>query len=262
MTPSESIVLNVAQGLAHVRLNRPSVLNSFDEGMAKTFSTLMQAIEARSDIRAVVISGEGRGFCAGGDIAAFGSDPQAIASVDRLITDLHHGVEILSRLACPTIAIVHGAVAGAGFSLALSCDFIVAAENAKFTLAYSKLGATPDGGSSWSLPRLVGVRKALEIALLSDVLTAEDALQMNLISRIAPIETFMADGLALAERLANGATQALGRAKHLILSSYGRSFSQHLDAERDAFLSSLTTHDFAEGKAAFLGKRQPKFEGK
>lgn len=262
MTDTDSVRVIRDGGLVQLVLNRPSVINAFDVGMADRFATAMQSLAGDPAVRCVVLRGEGRGFCAGGDVASFGSDDASLERLNTLITRLHEGIDQMTRLAVPTVAILHGAVAGAGLSLSLACDFAVAAETTKFTLAYAKIGATPDGGATWSLPRLVGTRKAMEIACLSEVFGADEALRLGLLNRVAPADTVLEDGLAFASRLANGPTAALGRAKALIYGSFAATLPEQLARERESFLASARTHDFAEGKAAFMGKRPPKFEGR
>ena len=262
MTDTDSVKVSRDGGLVQLVLNRPSVINAFDVGMADTLAKAVDAIASDTSVRCVVLRGEGRGFCAGGDVASFGSDEASLERLNRLITRLHAAVDQLTRLPVPTVAILHGAVAGAGLSVSLACDFAVAAETTKFTLAYSKIGATPDGGSTWSLPRLVGTRKALEIACLSEVFGADEALRLGLVTRLAPADTVVEEGLAFARRLADGPTAALGRAKALIYGSLAATLPEQLDRERESFLASARTHDFAEGKAAFMGKRPPAFEGR
>lgn len=262
VTDSETVLMSRDGGLVELVLNRPTVINALNVEMADRLADLMTGLAGDASVRCVLLRGEGRGFCAGGDVASFGSDEASLARLDMLITRLHVAVDQMKRLAVPTVAVLHGAVAGAGLSLSLACDFAVAAETTKFTLAYSKIGATPDGGSTWSLPRLVGTRKALEIALLSEVFTAEDALRLGLVNRLVPPDQVLDEGRAFARRLADGPTAAYGRAKSLIYGSFAATLPEQLDREREAFLASARTQDFAEGKAAFMGKRPPSFEGR
>lgn len=262
MTDTASVKVIRDGGLVQLVLNRPTVINALDVEMADRFAREIDAIAAEASVRCVVLRGEGRGFCAGGDVASFGSDDAALERLNTLITRLHAGIDRMTRLAVPTVAILHGPVAGAGLSLSLACDFAVAAETTKFTLAYSKIGATPDGGSTWSLPRIVGTRKALEIAMLSEVFGADEALRLGLLTRVAPADKVLEEGLAFARRLADGPTAAYGRAKALIHGSLGASLPEQLDREREAFLASARTRDFAEGKDAFMNKRPPVFEGR
>jgi 2-(1,2-epoxy-1,2-dihydrophenyl)acetyl-CoA isomerase len=260
--PSDPIILTVDTGVAVLRLNRPTVLNAFDAAMAEAFLARIEDIAARDNVRAILIKGEGRGFCAGGDVAEFtgGGDPEA--AIEAIIQPLHAGLRILDSLKQPSVACLHGAVAGAGFSLALACDLAIAAENAKFTLAYARIGATPDGSGTFHLPRLVGMRKAKELALLAETIDAAEALRLGLINRVVPADTVEAEAMALARRLANGPTQAYGRIKSLLAASGGNTLAEQLEAERQAFRASTHTADFREGVAAFLEKRPASFTGR
>ena len=182
--------------------------------------------------------------------------------VPTIMEPLHEGLEILAGLPRPVVASLQGAVAGAGMSIALSTDLAIAADNAIFTLAYSKLGTSPDGSSSWTLPRLVGLRKAMEIALLSDVYDAPEALRLGLVNRVVPAADLASETDKLARRLADGPTFAFGRTKALLRGSLDNSLHDQLAAEAAGFGACIGTADFAEGVGAFLGKRQPTFKGK
>jgi len=154
------------------------------------------------------------------------------------------------------------AVAGAGLSVALAADFVVAADDAKFTMAYTRIGTTPDGSGTFSLPRIVGLRKALELTLLSDPVDAAEALRLGLVNKVVPAADLARETDALARRLAAGPTAAYGRVKHLLRASFSHTLSEQLHAEREAFIASAGTADFAEGVAAFVNKRPPHFEGR
>jgi 2-(1,2-epoxy-1,2-dihydrophenyl)acetyl-CoA isomerase len=260
--PSDPIILTVDVGVAVLRLNRPAVLNAFDAPMAEAFLARIEDIAARDDVRAILIKGEGRGFCAGGDVAQFtgGGDPEA--AIEAIIQPLHAGLRLLDSLKQPSVACLHGAVAGAGFSLALACDLAIAAENAKFTLAYARIGATPDGSGTFHLPRLVGMRKAKELALLAETIEAAEVLRLGLVNWVVPADTVEAEAMALARRLANGPTQAYGRIKSLLAASGGNTLAEQLEAERQAFRASTHTADFREGVTAFLEKRIASFTGR
>ncbi|MCA1972129.1 MAG: enoyl-CoA hydratase/isomerase family protein, partial [Caenispirillum sp.] len=167
----------------------------------------------------------------------------------------------LRRQDAPVVAALHGAVAGAGMSLALACDLAVAAEDARFVFAYTAIGTTPDGSGSFFLPRLVGLRRAMEIALLGEPINAAHALELGLVSQVVPTVDLEAAALALAERLAAGPTAAYGRVRRLYERSFGATLADQLEAEREAFMASTRTRDFAEGCRAFTEKRRPQFHG-
>lgn len=260
--PESSILLSVEAGVAILTLNRPEVLNAFDAEMAETFLARIEEIAARDDVRAILIRGAGKGFCAGGDVSQFTKGGDPAAAIEAIIDPLHAGLRRLDGLKQPSIACLHGAVAGAGFSLVLACDLAIAAENAKFTLAYARIGATPDGSGTYHLPRIVGMKKAKELALLADTIDAAEALRLGLVNRVVTVDMLDAAAMELARRLAAGPTGAYGRIKALLGASGDHTLGEQLDAEREAFLGSVRTADFGEGVAAFLDKRPARFTGR
>jgi 2-(1,2-epoxy-1,2-dihydrophenyl)acetyl-CoA isomerase len=261
---SEGGLAVTAQGsIVHLGFDRPERLNAIDVPMAQAFHKAAAAIAADPTVRVVVMSGAGRAFMAGGDLTTFHRDRAQAATVARAIIDpLHAGLAILDRIDAPVVASLHGAVAGAGVSLALAADLAIAAADARFTLAYAKIGASCDGSSSWSLPRVVGLRRALEIALLADPLDATTALAYGLVNRVVPAASLAAETDALVRRLAGGPTLAYGRIRRLLRTSFERDLTAQMNAECDAFCASAQTQDFAEGVGAFLEKRAARFEGK
>jgi 2-(1,2-epoxy-1,2-dihydrophenyl)acetyl-CoA isomerase len=254
------VLLEFDGPIATLKLNRPEVLNAADAALALAFRDACFALEGDTSVRVVVLSGEGRAFMAGGDIARFRESPHAIAKT--LIDPLHEGVQCLVRMRAPVIASLHGAVAGAGLSLAMACDLAIAAEGTRFSFAYAKLGASCDLGGSWHLPRQVGLRRALEIALLGETFDAAQALQLGLLNRVVPAAALADETRQLAERLAAGAPLALGQLKRLMRDSSSRDLPEQLAAERAAFAASVETNDFQEGVAAFLARRAPGYEGR
>jgi 2-(1,2-epoxy-1,2-dihydrophenyl)acetyl-CoA isomerase len=254
------VLLEREGAIARIRFNRPDVLNAADRALALAFRDACFAIAADPSVRVVVLSGAGRAFMAGGDIAQFRGDPASVP--ENLIDPLHEGLLCLSRLQAPVIASLHGPVAGAGLSIALGCDLAIAADSTRFNFAYTKLGTSCDLGGSWHLPRLVGLRRALEIALLCEPLDAAQALRLGLVNRVEPAESLESATQHLARRLAAGAPIAQGQVKHLLRDAWSRDLPAQLDAERCAFAHCAATHDFAEGVAAFLGKRPPVFQGR
>lgn len=259
---SVPVLFDVADGVARIRFNRPSALNAIDEALARALLAACEDIARRDDIRVVVISGEGKGFMAGGDVARMvEAGPNVGTFVDALLDALEPTLRLLAGISAPVLASVHGAVAGAGVSLMLAADFAIAADDARFNLAYSAIGATPDASSTWTLPRAVGLRRALEIALLSDTYSAADALAFGLVNKVVPRAELAAATDTLARRLACGPTLAYGRIKKLLRGSLGHTIEQQLKLERAAFHESTLTADFKEGTAAFASKRKPDFTG-
>lgn len=257
---SDSITLSVADAVATITLNRPSVLNAIDAEAARAFLNILKSIAERSDVRAIVLRGAGRAFCAGGDVARFGEgDPEA--AIDEIITPFHEALRLLDSLPHPSIAAVHGAAAGAGFSLALACDFAIATETAKFTLAYARIGVSPDGAATYQLPRIVGLRKAKELALLAETINAAEAERLGIVNRVVPDTDLEAECARLAARLAAGPLAAYHRIRELMTTSFERDLDAQLEAERHAFKALARTDDFKEGVSAFLGKTPAQFKG-
>ncbi|SFV15214.1 enoyl-CoA hydratase/isomerase family protein [Pseudoduganella namucuonensis] len=249
-------------GIARIRFNRPAALNSIDEEMAKSLCRISFELANSQDVRVVVVSGEGAAFMAGGDLASFHQDKaRAVCTADAIIKPLNVALTRLAALPQPIIASVHGAVAGAGVSIALACDLCIAADDTQFNLAYARIGASPDAGGSWSLPRVVGTRKALELVLLAESFGAEEARRLGLVNRVVARHGLEDATETLARRLAAGPSYAYGRIKRLIHASFDTRFEDQLDAERKAFCACAGTADFAEGLDAFFEKRRPVFSG-
>ncbi|APF37064.1 Enoyl-CoA hydratase/carnithine racemase [Chelatococcus sambhunathii] len=257
------IIFARAEGIASIRFNRPQVLNALDEAMVAALRAAVETAARDERVRVVVISGEGRGFMAGGDVSRFhAAGPEAPALVQRLIEPFHEAVARLAEMPKPVIASLHGPVAGAGLSIALLADLAIAADDAQFTLAYARIGASPDGSATWSLPRVVGLRKALELALLADTVDATEALRLNLVNRVVPRERLEAETEALATRLAAGPALAYARIKRLMRTSLDRDLPAQLAEEASAFTTCAASADFAEGVSAFVAKRAPRFTGR
>ncbi|MYM86757.1 enoyl-CoA hydratase [Rugamonas sp. FT82W] len=260
MTNSPLVQLQREGAVMILELHRPEALNALNVELANAVLSAVRAIERERGVRAVVLCAAGRAFGVGGDLQAMQSG-EASDVARRLIEPLHEAVRCLAQMDAPVIAALHGAVAGGSLSLALACDLAIAAEGTRFNLAYASVGASCDVNGSWALPRIVGLRKAMEIALLSDTIDATEALRLGLVNRVVPEDALRQEALALAQRLVEGPTLAYGRLKRLLRSSFDRDLSQQLDEERDAFIASSKTRDFAEGIQAFLEKRTARFNG-
>ena len=260
-----SSVLYEARGaVALVTLNRPQALNSFTRQMHHDLWAALDKAEADSKIRALVITGAGRGFCAGADLSEFdfapGPDLVKRADPGPVIDQAFNPTaRRLQNLRMPTIAAVNGVAAGAGASLAMCCDIAVASPTASFIQAFSKIGLIPDAGGSWLLVERLGMARAMALAMTGDKLSADKAKEWGLIWDVA--EDSVAAALALAERLAVMPTKALVATRQLLRDAGTRSFSQHLDTERDTQSAMGRTHDYIEGVNAFLQKRAPEFKG-
>lgn len=258
--PDTPVQLQREGAVALLRLNRPAALNALDAPTTAAFLQACRALSGDPGVRAVLVCGAGSSFGVGGDLAAMRGDAAAVAA--RLIEGLHGGLKLLAAMDAPVIASVHGTVAGGSLSLALGCDLAIAADTASFNLAYARIGASCDGSSSWALPRLVGLRRAIALALLCETMDAAEALRIGLVNRVVPAAQLEAESLALARRLAAGPTLAFGRLKRLLRQSFEHSFAEQLDAEALAFGDSTRTADFQEGLDAFFAKRPPAFQGR
>ena len=260
---SETLLYAVNGSVATITLNRPQVLNAMDADMIVGLRAACEQARDDTAIRAILLRGSGAAFLAGGDIAMFHRNlPCLPAMVGKLAGDFHHAINALRSAAKPVIASVHGAVAGAGISLLAAADMALAAAGTKFTLAYSKMAASPDGGATWFLPRLVGYRKALELMLLSDTFDADTALALGLVSRVVAVPELEAETQALARRLAEEPTIAFAETKALINRSFERPLEAQLAAEAQSFARCAGIADLAEGVTAFVEKRKPRFEGR
>jgi 2-(1,2-epoxy-1,2-dihydrophenyl)acetyl-CoA isomerase len=259
---SDTVIYSVTDGVATILLNRPQVMNALDAGMLRALRGAAERAEQDAAARVVVIRGAGPAFLAGGDVAMFHANLSRMPQLVREgAAELHHAILAFQRMPKPVLAAVHGAVAGAGVSLMAAADLCLAAEGTKFTMAYSKLGTSPDGGATHTLPRLLGCRKALELILLSDGFDAQAALESGLVNRVVGAEQLGIETEALARRLAQGPTLAYGEIKRLVYEGQDRALLAQLEAEVEAFARCAGTRDFAEGVAAFVEKRKALFKG-
>ena len=261
---SPAVLYEERGNVALVTLNRPSALNSFTRQMHHDVWAACDRAEANQAIRAMVITGAGRGFCAGADLSEFdfapGPDLIERANPGPVIDQAFNPTaRKLQNLRMPTIAAVNGVAAGAGASLAMCCDIAIAAPTASFIQAFSKIGLIPDAGGSWLLVERLGMARAMALAMTGDKLGAAQAKEWGLIWDVA--DDALAAALAMAEKLAVMPTKALVATRHLLRDAGTRSFTQHLDAERDAQSALGRTHDYIEGVTAFLEKRPAQFKG-
>jgi len=262
-TAPEPVQLERAGAIATIRFNRPEVLNALDEAGALSFLAAVETVASDPDMRVVVIAGQGRAFMAGGDLGRFHAElDHADQVADAIIGPFHRALTLLQSLPVPTIASVQGAAAGAGMSLAMATDLCIAADSAKFSLAYARIGTSPDGSSTWYLPRLVGLRKAMEIALLADTIDAAEALRLSLVNFVVPAADLATETARLAQRLVSGPTLAYGRIKALLQASGQRSLPDQLRAEQESFAASAGTEDFRAGVTAFVTKQPAVFHGR
>ena len=262
----ESIILKRDGAIATITLNRPAALNALSSQMNLELSEVTSELEHDDNVRCVVIQGAGDHFMAGGDVKGFNdatSDQQLRKlALERGIAETHSIITRLRRMPKPVIASVRGAVAGFGVSLMSACDLVIAADSSFFTLAYCHIGTSPDGGATYALPRLVGVKVAMEIALLGDRFDAHRALALGLVNRVVALSELETETTKLAARLAKGPTAVYGRTKNLINESFDHTLAEHLQAEQDSFVACACGTEFAEGVRAFVEKRKPVFVGR
>lgn len=259
----EKITLDLSDGIATITFNRPEAYNALDLQLAHEFHDAIITCSEDAAVRVVVVTGSGKAFCAGGDVKGFCEKIDQIgAHVKHMTTALHGAVSRMVRMAKPTISAVNGVAAGGGMSLALAGDLILAAASARFTMAYTQIGASPDGSSSFTLPRLVGVKRALELTLLNPVLSAQEAMEWGIVNRVFPDEQFRQEVQNIATQLAQGPTQAYGRAKALFYSSTSETLETQMEHETQMIAESGRTADFREGIFAFAEKRRPTFQGR
>jgi 2-(1,2-epoxy-1,2-dihydrophenyl)acetyl-CoA isomerase len=255
----QTIEFKLEGGVARLTLNRPDRLNSFTVEMHEEVADALSKLD---DARVLVLTGAGRGFCAGQDLndraVAPGQSVDLGESVEKRYNPL---IRRLTSLSLPVIARVNGVAAGAGANIALACDIVIAAKSAKFIQSFAAIGLIPDSGGTWVLPRLVGQARALGLALTAEPLPAEKAAEWGLIWKAVDDERLDEEVDALAARFAAAPTKGLARIKKMIRASWGHSLDEELDFQRDAMRELGFTRDYREGVAAFMEKRAPKFTG-
>ncbi len=261
---NDTVLLSRDGAVATLTLNRPDALNALDPAMVDALVARTAEVAVDDTLRVVVVQGAGKHFMAGGDIRSFASHLGEAPAVRRdgfrrMVERLHAAIETLHRMPHPVIGRVHGAVAGFGLSLMNACDLVVASDDAYFASAYRQIALTPDGGGSWSLPRLVGLRKAMEVFLLGERFGAADALALGIVNKVVLRAELDAATAALAQAIATGPAQALRNTKRLVRESVARTLSEQLQAEAVSFSECTANADFVEGITAFLAKRAPQF---
>jgi len=248
-------------GLARLMLQRPESANSIDLATAQDLAEAARALRDDASVRAVLLTGEGMMFCGGGDVKSFAAEPDLGLALREITTYLHAGMSRLVRLDAPVVAAVQGSAAGAGLGLVAASDLAVAAESAKFVMAYTGIGLTPDGSSTFFLPRLVGARRAAELALTNRVLSAAEALEWGIVNRVVADDTLPDEAEAWARQLAAGPTRVYGATKRLLRESWNESLETQMEAESEVIAEAGARLDAAEGTGAFVEKRAPRFTG-
>ncbi len=260
----ETLLFEMREAVAVITLNRPDSLNALNTQVGQEFQAAVA--EAREGgARAFVLTGAGRAFCAGGDLREMQRMAKEAGKVEAFFDEplrmLNQCILLIRQTPLPFIAAVNGAASGGGCNLALACDLTIAAHGAKFNQAFIKIGLVPDCGGTFILPRLVGWKRATEMMMTGDVITASKALDLGMINAVFPDEQLMAQAMAMAERLAQAPTLALGKIKELLEASAKNDYGEQLELERETQITAGKTTDFREGVAAFIEKRPPKFTG-
>jgi 2-(1,2-epoxy-1,2-dihydrophenyl)acetyl-CoA isomerase len=261
---ADEVLLERADGVATITLNRPDKLNAFTTELHRALAAAFDTVEGDAAIRAVLLTGAGRGFCAGQDLAEraaviAGGKAEGGKALETWYNPL---IRRLRRLAKPVVCAVNGVAAGAGANVALACDIVLAARSASFIQAFCRIGLVPDAGGSYVLPRLVGMARASALTLLGDKLPAEQAAAWGLIWRVVDDDRLMDEATALAQHLARQPTRALALIKEALNASLGNTLDEQLDLERTLQMKAAATDDFREGVAAFLEKRPARFTGR
>ena len=259
----ETINFEIIENIAIIRLNRPNSYNSLNAKMAKELLEISYECDTNKKIRAIILTGEGdRAFCAGGDLKSFHETGNVAKHLKMVTHDLHGAITKFSRMNSPLIVAVNGVAAGAGLSFVGFADLAIAKSSATFVSAYTKAGLTPDGSSSYYLPRIIGIRKYLELVMTNKVLSSEDALSWGLLNYVHDDKKFWGETLKLADNLSKGPTLAYGKTKRLIHNSLNSTLETQMELETKMIAESAETNDGQVGIKAFLGKEKPKFEGK
>lgn len=258
----ETLVVERRDGVAHLTLDRPDAANGITLRMAEELLHATTALADDPSVRAVLLTGSGARFCGGGDVKGFATLGDGLGHHIREITvPLHAALSQLVRLDAPVVCAVQGSAAGAGLGFVAAADLVLAAESAKLVMAYTGIGLTPDGGTSFFLPRLVGVKRALELAVTNRVLSAQEALDWGIVTQVVPDDELADAADALAARLAAGPTLAFGAVKRLMHGSLEHTLDQHLALESEEMARAGRSADGIEGVAAFVEKRAPQFRG-
>jgi 2-(1,2-epoxy-1,2-dihydrophenyl)acetyl-CoA isomerase len=261
----ETVIYERDGDVSVITLNRPKALNALSLQLTRDLdTTIHQAIA--DNARAIVITANGRAFCSGGDLREmklmWEQEGRIEAFLEEPLAALHELIRLIRETPIPFVAAVNGVCAGAGTNLALACDLIVAADDARFNEAFIRIGLTPDCGGSFFLPRAIGEKLAAELFMTGESISAERAAQFGMINRVVPAADLLVDALLLAKRLAQAPTAGIGRIKRLLNASYSNSLKEQLALEHELQIESGRTDDFREGVSAFFEKRSPNFQGR
>lgn len=265
---TDKILVDISDNIAWITFNRPEARNALDLEMREAFVGILADLEQDESVRCLVLRGAGKSFLAGGDVKTMYEATQSMTAEERYTQRLHsmhvtdYRIQALRRMPKPVLASVHGACAGGGLSLVGACDLAIAAEGTKFTFAFSKIGISPDGGSSFFLPRMMGMKKAFELAFLSDLFEADTAREIGLVNWVVPQDKLAVETEKIAKRLASSATKALGNTKALLNASLNNTIEQQMALETRSLAECMMSEDHVEGVTAFVEKRKAVFKGR
>lgn len=258
----KTLLMEVADGVAKITLNRPKAGNALSWQMSHDLLQAVLFCDGNPDVRAVVFTGAGKIFFAGGDLRELNAQGNKARHFKEMTTYFHGAISRLARMNAPVIAAVNGTAGGAGMSFVCACDLAISAESAKFVMAYTNAGLSPDGSSTFYLPRIVGLHRAMELTLTNRVLSAQEAMDWGIVNRIVANDEVVEEAMVLAKKLAKGPSLAYGASKRLLYSSFNESLETQMEHEAQAIAALTMTADGQEGVAAFLEKRKPDFKGK
>lgn len=258
---ADLVTTRIADGVAAITLSRPDAGNAMSWQLIDEFSAAVEHCVQHGGVRAFLICAQGKHFSVGGDIRAFSTEADPADFIGRLASRLHDGLKLLASHPAPVVIAAQGAAAGAGLSLVASGDVVLAAEDASFAMAYAGIGLTADGGATWLLPRLIGLRATQEMAFLGRKLSAPEALSLGLVTRLVPADQLAAEAEQVARTIAAGPTHAFGSIKQLLAHGDNATLDEQLDREADAIAVAMATHDAQGAIAAFLDRARPVFNG-
>ena len=261
--PYSTLILEIKDQIATITLNRPEEANALNLQMAEEFKEAAIACASSDTVRAVVITGKGKMFCAGGDLREIDQQGEARAAhLIRMASALHSGLSTLANIDAPIIVAINGVAAGGGFSMTLAGDIILASDKAKLIAAYTASGLTPDGSSTYHLAKHVGLLRAKELLFTNRMLSATEACEWGLVTRVVPADDLMAEAYKLAQGFAAGPTKAFGGLKQLMLSAYSEGYETQMERETRGISGMMRTYDGPHGVNAFLNKKKPEFKGR
>ncbi|MGA2409926.1 MAG: enoyl-CoA hydratase-related protein [Candidatus Binataceae bacterium] len=263
MESINTLLFEVRDHVAYITLNRPEAANAMNLELSRELEEVALECEENINVRAVLLTGAGKMFCGGGDVKAFAAqEPTHLpAYLKRVTLYLHQAIHRFARMRAPVVMAVNGSAGGGGMSLACAGDIVLAGESARFTMAYTRIGLTPDGSSTYYLPRIIGLRRTMELALTNRTLSAREAEAIGLVTRVVPDDQLIAQAEALGNELAHGPTRAYGGVKRLLYGSFNTPLHEQMELESEWIADMARTWDAQEGMAAFVGKRTPKFNG-